>query len=60
MILLNSVVGVGSVGAWVRGWRGSNFGVGGMGGVGPLNFGIGQKTDVGGVGRDFGVGGVGS
>ena len=54
------MVGVGSVGAWVRGWRGSNFGVGGMGGVGPLNFGIGQKTDVGGVGRDFGVGDVGS
>ena len=49
MILLNGVSGVGSVGAWVRGWRGSNFGVGGMGGVGPLNFGIGQKNDVDGV-----------
>ena len=33
--LLNNVGGVGSVGAWVRGWRESNFGVGGVVGVGP-------------------------
>ena len=38
--------GLGSVGARVCGWRGSNFGVGG----------VGQKTDVGGMGRNFGVG----
>ena len=38
--LLNSVGGVGSVGAWVRRWRGSNFGVGNVGGVGR-NFGVG-------------------
>ena len=29
--LLNSVGGVGSVGAWVCGWRGPNFGLGGVG-----------------------------
>ena len=27
--------GVGSLGASVRGWRGSNFGADGVGGVGP-------------------------
>ena len=27
--------GVVRVGAWFRGWHGSNFSVGGMGGVGP-------------------------
>ena len=32
--------GVGSVGACVRGWHGSNFGVGG---VDLLNFGVGQE-----------------
>ena len=32
-----------------RGWRASNFGVGG----------VGQKKDVSGVGRNFGVGRVG-
>ena len=46
--------------AWLRGWRGSNFGVGGLGGVGLQNFGVGQKNDVGGVGgvgpKNFGVG----
>ena len=48
MCLLNSVGGVGSVGswvtwvAWVRGWCGSNFGVGGVG----RNFSVGR---VGGV-----------
>ena len=31
----------------------------GVGGMGPLNFGVGQKNGVGGVGRNFGVGGVG-
>ena len=40
------------MGAWVRGWCGSNFGVDGMGGVG-------QNSDVVGVGQSFGVGGVG-
>ena len=44
---------MGSVGAWVRGWCGSNFGVGGMSGVGLQNLGV------GGVGRNFGVHGVG-
>ena len=34
------VGGVGSVGALVCGWHGSNFGVGG---VGLINFGVGQK-----------------
>ena len=29
--LLNSLGGVGSVGSWVRGWHGSNFGVGSVG-----------------------------
>lgn len=28
MSLINSSGGVGSVGAWVLGWRGSNFGMG--------------------------------
>ena len=32
--MLNSVGDVGSVGAWVRGWCGLKFGVGGVGGVG--------------------------
>ena len=45
--------GVGSVGTWVREWRGSNFGVGGVGGMGLLNFGV------GGVSQNFGVGGMG-
>ena len=40
------------MGAWVRGWCGSNFGVDGMGGVG-------QNNDMGGVDQSFGVGGVG-
>ena len=35
--------------AWVRGWRGSNFSVGG----------VGQKKCVSGVGRNFGMGRVG-
>ena len=26
---------MGSVGAWVSGWRGSNFGLSGVGSVGP-------------------------
>ena len=34
---------VGGVGAWVPGWRGSNFG------VGPSNFGVGNVGGVGGV-----------
>ena len=51
--------GVGSVGAWVRGWRGSNFDVGGVGGMGLQDFGVGQKNDMDDMGRNFGVGGVG-
>ena len=42
--------------AWVRGWCRPNFGAGGVGSVGPYNFGVG---DVDGVGRNFGVDGVG-
>ena len=30
--------GVDSVGAWVRGWRGSNFSVGGVGKRGSIKF----------------------
>ena len=32
--LLNSMGGVGILSAWVRGWHGSNFAVGGRGGMG--------------------------
>ena len=39
--------GVGSVDAWVRGWRGLNFCVSGVWNMGPQNFGVG---DLGGVG----------
>ena len=42
--------------AWVREFVG---GVDGMDGVGLWNLGVGQKNDVGGVGWDFGVGGLG-
>ena len=36
--------GVSSVGAWVRGWRGSNFAsVAWVACVGPKNFGVGQE-----------------
>ena len=38
--LLDSVEGVGSVGAWVRRWRESNFDIGL---VGPQNFGEDKK-----------------
>ena len=38
MSLLNSVGDVGSVGAWVPGWRETNFCVGLMGLVDPQNF----------------------
>ena len=31
---------MGSVGAWIRAWRGSNFSVGDVGGVGLKNFGV--------------------
>ena len=34
------------MGVWIRGWRGSNFSVGGMASVGLKNFGAGS---VGGV-----------
>ena len=43
MSLLNSVDGVGSVGSWHRGCRGSSFGMGRVGRVGQENFGAGQK-----------------
>ena len=35
------------VGAWVRGWRESNFGRGRVGRVGPQSFGAGQKKMAG-------------
>ena len=35
--------GVDSVGAWVRGWRGSNFSVGGVGKRGSIKFWRGQR-----------------
>ena len=41
--LLNSVGGVGLVGAWVRGWREPDFGVGRVGRLGPQNFDTDQK-----------------
>ena len=43
MSLLNSVDGVGSVGSWHRGCRGSSLGMGRVGRVGQENFGAGQK-----------------
>ena len=36
---------MGSVDAWARGWRESNFGRGPVGRVGPQSFGAGQKND---------------
>ena len=36
--LLNSVGGVGSVGAWVCGWCETNFDIGCMGHLGPQDF----------------------
>ena len=45
--------GVGSVGAWVRGWRGKNFDIGRIGRVGPQSFCMDQKN---GMSRNFGVG----
>ena len=33
--------------AWVRGWRGSNFSVGGVGSVSLKNFGVGSVGEVG-------------
>ena len=48
---------VGSLGAWIRGWRGSNFSAGGVGSVDLKGFGV---DSVGGVGpRTFGLGNVG-
>ena len=41
--LLNSVGGVGSVGAWIRRWRKTNFDIGRMGRVGPQRFCADQK-----------------
>ena len=41
--LINSVGGVGSVDAWVRGWRETNFGISRMGRVGPESFWVDQK-----------------
>ena len=45
--------GVGNVGAWVRGWCESNFGIDLVGRVGPQNFSEDQKN---GRGRNFSVG----
>ena len=52
--MLNSVGGVGSVGAWVGGWCELNFGIDPVGRVGPQNFGEGHKKI--GRGRNFSVG----
>ena len=52
--MLNSVGGVGSVGAWVGGWCELNFGIDPVGRVGPQNFGEGHKKN--GRGRNFSVG----
>ena len=41
--ILHSVGDVGSVGVWVHGWCGSNFGAEDMGSVSPWNFGACQK-----------------
>ena len=38
---------VGSVGAWMSGWRGSNFGLSGVGNVGPYTFDVGEVGDMG-------------
>ena len=35
--------GVGSVSAWVRGWRETNFGIGRLGRLGPQSFCADQK-----------------
>ena len=43
MSLLNSVGGLGSVSAWVRGWSEANFGIGRIGRVGPQSFCADQK-----------------
>ena len=48
--LLNSMGGVGNVGACVQRWHGSNFGMGSMDGMGPKNFGMDKRNAVGGVG----------
>ena len=32
---------------WIRGWRGSNFSVGGVGSVGLKNFGVGSVRGIG-------------
>ena len=45
--MLNSVGGVGSVGAWVGGWCELNFGIDPVGRVGPQNFGEGHKKMAG-------------
>ena len=45
--LLNSVDDVGSVGAWIRGWRETNFGIGRMFRVGPQRFCADQKKMAG-------------
>ena len=47
--------GVGSVSAWVRGWRETNFGIGRLGRLGPQSFCADQKKKNG-RSRNFGVG----
>ena len=56
MSLLNSVDGVGSVGSWHRGCRGSSFGMSRVGRVGQENFGAGQKKND--RGQNFVAGGT--
>ena len=51
--LLNGVGGVGSVGAWVRGWRETNFGIDCMGRVGTQSLARIKKY---GRSQNFGVG----
>ena len=41
--------GVGSVGAWIRRWRKTNFDIGRMGRVGPQRFCADQKKKMAGV-----------
>ena len=48
--------GVGSVSAWVRGWRETNFGIGRLGRLGPQSFCADQKKKKNDRSRNFGVG----
>ena len=48
--------GVGSVSAWVRGWRETNFGIGRLGRFGSTKFLCRSKKKKNGRSRNFGVG----